>query len=102
MGKTSPKPARHSQAAINNRALEVYFKRFEHLPHEMGVSSRQAARYHAECLQRAEEEMGPPIDFVSGSVIVQAVVSPEVQALIDRMAARKPSALERAKHAISR
>ncbi|MBF6596346.1 MAG: hypothetical protein IVW51_18105 [Thermaceae bacterium] len=99
---TPPKPkpsgeAKYSQAEINNRAMGLYFKRYELRPNEMGALNRQATLFLAECMKQATEEMGPAIDFGSGGEITPVEVSTEVQALIDRLASLKASPKERAK-----
>lgn len=98
MGKPNPTPeARFSQAQINNRAMVLYFERYELRPNEMGALSRQATRFYAECMKQASDEMGPAIEFGGSGEITPAEVSPEVQALIDRLALLRASPLERAK-----
>ena len=87
--------AQHSQAEIDNRAWKLYSERYKVQPKEMNSQCREAMRFYAECLKQASEEMGPPIDFRADAVIIPAVVAPEVQALIDRMALLRGSPLER-------
>lgn len=88
--------AHYSQAEINDRARSLYFQHFEYLPKEMGTQYRKASRCYAKCLEQASEEMGPAIEF-DGGEMTPAVVVPEVQALIERLALLKASPRERAK-----
>lgn len=77
--------------------MSLYHERYEQRPNEMGVLNRQATHFYAECLKQATEEMGPAIKFDSGGEFTLAEVSPEVQAVIDRMALLRASSIERAK-----
>ena len=89
--------AKHSQAEINNRAMSLYLERYEFKPTEMGALNRQATRFYAECLKQASEEMGPAIEFDCGGEFTPPEVSPEVQAIMDRLALLRASSVERAK-----
>lgn len=92
-----PSDAKHTQAEINNRARVLYLEHYDLHTNEMGALDRQAARFYADCLKKALEEMGPPIEFNCGGEFVHPQIEPHVQALIDRMAKLKASPLERAK-----
>ena len=97
MSLAEPTPkARYSQAEINNRAHELYFQHYPFLPKDMKTDSRKASRVYARCLEQAAQEMGPALEF-GGGEMTPAETSPEVQALIERLALLKPNARERAR-----
>lgn len=103
MAKLQSSPeAKYSQAEINHRAMVLYLERYPLQPNEMGALNRQATRFYAECMKQASEEMGPAIEFGVGGEITPAEISPDVQALIDRLALLRTSPIERAKLVQSR
>ncbi|MCX7783628.1 MAG: hypothetical protein N2318_08295 [Meiothermus sp.] len=90
----SPQEARFSQAEIDNRAMSLYAKRYKVQPKEMRSLNREASHFYTECLKQASMEMGPAIEFGVGGITTPAVVTPEVQAVIDRLALLKASPME--------
>jgi hypothetical protein len=95
-GIPQPQAARYNQAEIDNRAWGLYAERYKSQPKELHSLCREASRFYAQCLQQAHAEMGPALDYGDAAgTITPATVAPEVQALIDRMALRRASPLER-------
>lgn len=86
--------ARFSQAEIDQRAMSLFAERYKVQPNEMRSLNREASQFYSECLKQASLEMGPAIEFGAGGVTIPAVVNPEVQALIDRLALLKASPME--------
>lgn len=89
-----PQEARFSQAEIDNRAMSLYAERYKVQPKEMRSLTREASHFYTECLKQASMEMGPAIEFGVDGITIPAVVTPEVRAVIDRLALLKASPME--------